>query len=62
MLNFRGKPLAAPASIDQEFVQIFTQTNIVFPQSRKSIRNSRKGLQQGGYVNFRGKISDPLGG
>jgi hypothetical protein len=26
MLDFRRKPLAAPASIDQEFVQIFTQT------------------------------------
>ena len=62
MLNFRRKPLAAPASIDQELVQIFIQTDIIFPQSRKSIRNSRKGLQQSGYLNFRGKMSHPLGG
>ena len=59
MLNFRRKPLAAPASIDQEFVQIFIQADIVFPQSRKSIRNSRKGLQQSRYLNFRRKIGRP---
>jgi len=62
MLDFRRKPLAAPASIDQEFVQIFTQTDIIFPQPRKSIRDSRKGVQQSGDLNFRGKISYPLGG
>ena len=62
MLNFRRKPLAAPASIDQELVQIFIETDIIVPQSRKSIGNSRKGLQQSGYVNFRGKMSHPLGG
>ena len=32
MLNFRRKPLAAPASIDQELVQIFIQTDIIFPR------------------------------
>jgi hypothetical protein len=62
MLNFRRKSLAAPASIDQEFVQIFTQTSVIIPQSREGIRNSRKALQQTGYVNSRGKASCPLGG
>ena len=57
MLNFGRKPLAAPASIDQEFVQIFMQTDIIFPESRKSIRDSRKGVQQSGDLNLHGKIS-----
>jgi hypothetical protein len=45
MLDFRRKSLAASASIDQQFVQIFTQTSVIFPQSRKGIRNPRKALQ-----------------
>jgi len=45
MLNFRRKSLAAPASIDQEFVQIFAKTSVIFPLSRNGIGNSWKGLQ-----------------
>jgi hypothetical protein len=41
-MNFWGESLTAPASVDQEVVQVQPQTNVVLPQTSEGVRNSRK--------------------
>ena len=60
VLNFGRESASASASVDQQFVQIGGERNVVPPQPRDSVRNSGQPLQQRKRLDSRWQACRPL--